>query len=108
MSIKFSLAKAKINAYRAAHLQLHSGAWHEGIPDAHTQLIDTLKAELLAIGYASIEAFFNENEELNIQEIRHEDCATMVETYQNAKAIKDIEVLNKVKEDWAKINALWS
>lgn len=69
-----------VDAYRDAHIQLHSKPWHKGVPGKHTILFKKLIAELEKIGITSTKTdfepkkteilanFFEDSEDLNIQE----------------------------------------
>ena len=58
-----------VDAYRAAHAQLHSAKWHKGIPEAHTPLLNTMLAGLKKQGFNSLNEFFVDSELLNIREL---------------------------------------
>ena len=50
--------RGAVDAYRAAHAQLHSAKWHKGLPEEHTPLLNTMLSELKKQGFNSIDEFF--------------------------------------------------
>lgn len=78
---KVLAGREAVDAYREAHLQLYSGPWHEGIPEEHTPLLETMVDALEKLGYTSTETdfgpkateildkFWDENYLLNLEEL---------------------------------------
>ena len=61
--------RGAVDAYRAAHAQLHSVKWHKTIPEAHTPLLNTMLAGLKKQDFNSLDEFFMDSETLNLEEI---------------------------------------
>ena len=54
-----------VDAYRAAHTQLHSKPWHKGVSEDHTPLLNIMLAALKSQGFNSLDEFFTASERLN-------------------------------------------
>lgn len=70
---KVERGRRAVDAYRAAHAQLHTQSWYPQIHDDHTPLLERLKNDLKELGFASLDEFFVATEELNIKELGFED-----------------------------------
>jgi hypothetical protein len=57
-----------VDAYRTAHLALHSKSWHRGIPKEHTPLLNIMVKAFKGLGFNTIQEFFDASEQLNIDE----------------------------------------
>jgi len=68
-SDKVELGRRAVNAYRAAHAQLHTKTWYPQIHDDHTPLLERLKDDLKAQGFNSLDEFWDASDDLNIKEI---------------------------------------
>lgn len=78
---KILAGRKAVDAYRTAHLQLHSKPWHRGIPEEHTPLLQALVNALEGLGFTSTELdfepkkteilakFWDDSDLLNIQEL---------------------------------------
>ncbi len=63
-----------VDTYRTAHAQLYVDGWHKGISEAHTPLLETMKAELASQGF-TMETFWEASDLLNVQELGFKDMA---------------------------------
>ena len=74
-SDKVELGRRAVNAYRAAHAQLHTKTWYPQIHDDHTPLLERLKDDLKEQNFNSLDEFWDASEELNIKELGFKDKA---------------------------------
>ena len=65
--------RTAVDAYREDHVKLYSKPWHRGIPEEHTPLLNGLSAKLKERGFDSLDQFFDDSEELNMQELGYKD-----------------------------------
>lgn len=115
-----------VDAYRNAHIQLHSKPWHRGIPEEHTILFNKLINNLEKIGFTSTETdfepkkteilanFFEVSEDLNVQEtgilegtirVNREDLSLIGLTSDMSPSLisEDNDMkLNLVEDHWGK------
>jgi len=70
---KILLGRKAVDAYREAHIQLHSQPWHKGVPEEHTPLLNTMLGKLKRQGFNTIQEFFDDSDLLNIQELGFTD-----------------------------------
>ena len=78
---KILAGRATVDAYRQAHIQLHSKPWHRGIPEEHTPLLEVLVNALEGLGFTYTETdfepkkteilakFWQDSDLLNLQEL---------------------------------------
>ena len=50
---KVVAGRSVVDAYRVAHHQLHSKAWHRRVPEEHTPLLRAMVKGLMGLGYTS-------------------------------------------------------
>ncbi len=67
--LKIRAARKAVDSYREAHAHLYKEGWRKEIPKEHTTLLEQLLAELQNQGFSSLEQFFAQSEELNIEEL---------------------------------------
>jgi hypothetical protein len=67
-----------VDAYRTAHLALHSKLWHRGIPEEHTPLLNIMVKAFKGLGFKTIQEFFNASVLLNLQELGFADMEDFV------------------------------
>jgi len=65
---KVLLARKAVDDYRNAHTLLHSVPWYEGVPAAHTPILNTMKGKLKEQSFNSSDEFFIASDELNVMD----------------------------------------
>lgn len=78
-----------VEAYRTAHVKLHEGSWHRGIPEEHTPLRNIMLKAFKELGFNTIQEFFDTSHLLNIQELAFID----VEDYEARATSNDKDIL---------------
>ncbi len=66
---KIIKGRMAVDAYRTAHTQLHSEPWTPDVPDLHTPLLETMKAELKKQGFKELQEFFTASEQLTKEDL---------------------------------------
>lgn len=61
---KILTGRKAVDAYREAHIQLHSKPWHRGIPEEHTPLLNIMLKAFKGLGFNTIQEFFDASETL--------------------------------------------
>ena len=56
---KILAGRKAVDAYRQAHLALHSKPWHRDLPQEHTPLLNITVKAFKGLGFNTIQEFFD-------------------------------------------------
>lgn len=93
---KILAGRASVDAYRVAHAQLYTGGWYKDIPEAHTPLLEKMKADHKAQGFNSLDEFFSASELQNIQELGFPDRSALNAELDRLLHVPDVARATKI------------
>jgi hypothetical protein len=111
--------RAAVDAYRLAHNALHSQPWRRTVPEEHTPLLNIMLKKLRALGFNTIQEFFDDNKIVNVQELGFdsveyfdikvkEDSTSRIETStETDEEIEIVELTPKGKALLSSLNVMW-
>jgi hypothetical protein len=92
-------ARAKVDAYRAAHANLHAAAWQSGVPAAYTPLLTDMLTGLSSAGFVvanpsqRMAAFWQASDLQNVKDLGFASWEDFVK--------------RASKADWEAFNKMW-